>query len=124
MNVDDRHFSRVAEALADGDVVPFLGAGANLCDRPEEAPWEPGSFAPSGRELARALAEKSRYPNPDDPDLLWVSQYFDAVLGEGPLYEKLHDGLRRRLSAELAPPPARAPAGAPARAGPRSSCSS
>ncbi len=91
MNVDDRHFSLVAELLADGEVVPFLGAGANLCDRPADAPWEPGSFAPSGRELARALAEKSRYPNPDDPDLLWVSQYFDAVLGEGPLYEKLHD---------------------------------
>ena len=90
MNVDDRHFSLVAELLADGEVVPFLGAGANLCDRPEAAQWEPGSFAPSGRELARALAERSRYPDLDDPDLLWVSQYFDAVLGEAPLYEKLH----------------------------------
>ena len=90
MNIDDGHFFRVAAALADGDVVLFLGAGANLCDRPEETPWAAGSFAPSGRELSRELAEKSRYPNPDDPDLLWVSQYFDAVLGEGPLYEKLH----------------------------------
>ena len=31
------------------------------------------------------------YPDPGDPDLLWVSQYFDAVLGEEPLYEKLRD---------------------------------
>jgi hypothetical protein len=91
VNVDDRHFSRVAKALVGGDVVPFLGAGANLCDRPGEAPWEPGRFAPSGRELARALAESSDYPNLDDPDLLWVSQYFDAVLGGAPLYEKLRD---------------------------------
>ena len=87
MNVDDRHYSLVAELLADGEVIPFLGAGANLCDRPEEASWEPGAFPPSGRELARALAERSRYPNPDDPDLLRVSQYVDAVLGDGPLYE-------------------------------------
>jgi hypothetical protein len=90
VNVDDRHFSLVAQRLTDGGVVPFLGAGANLCDRPGEAPWAAGSFAPSGRELSRELAEKSQYPNPDDPDLLWVSQYFDAVLGEGPLYEQLH----------------------------------
>lgn len=89
MDVDDRHFSRVAKAIAAGNVVPFLGAGANLCDRPEEAPWELGGFAPSGRELARELAEDSEFPDPGDPDLLWVSQYFDAVLGGGPLYEKL-----------------------------------
>lgn len=91
MDVDDRHFSRVAKAIAAGNVVPFLGAGANLCDRPDEASWEPGGFAPSGRELARALAEDSEFPDPGDPDLLWVSQYFDAVLGGGPLYEKLRD---------------------------------
>jgi hypothetical protein len=90
VNVDQRHFALVAELVADGDVVPFLGAGANLCDRPAESQPASGRFAPSGRELARALAEKSRYPNPDDPDLLWVSQYFDAVLGLAPLYEELH----------------------------------
>src|SRR4029077_11612914 len=44
------------------------------------------------------LAKQSRYPNLDDlgdparpPDLKWVSQYFDAVLGEKPLYKKLHE---------------------------------
>jgi hypothetical protein len=90
VRADDRHYSLVAELLSDGEVVPFLGAGANLCDRPEEAPWEPGRFAPSGRELARALAKRSRYPDPDDPDLLRVSQYVDAILGEGQLYRYLH----------------------------------
>jgi hypothetical protein len=36
--------------------------------------------------LARLLAERSRYPDPDDGDLLRISQYVDAILGEGRLY--------------------------------------
>jgi len=91
VDIDDRHFSRVAKAIAAGNVIPFLGAGANLCDRPDKTPWALGGFAPSGRELALALAKDSDYPDPGEPDLLWVSQYFDAVLGEAPLYEKLRD---------------------------------
>jgi SIR2-like domain len=88
--VDDRHFSLVAELLVDGEIIPFLGAGANLSDRPDEATWEPGRFPPSGSELALTLAERSRYPDSDDPDLLRVSQYVDAILGEGQLYRYLH----------------------------------
>jgi SIR2-like domain len=88
--VDDRHFSLVAELLGDGEVIPFLGAGANLTDRPDEESWEPGRFPPSGSELALTLAERSRYPDPDNPDLLRVSQYVDAILGEGQLYRYLH----------------------------------
>ena len=90
LRADDRHFSLVAELLADGEVIPFLGAGANLCDRPDDASWEAGRFPPSGRELADALAERSRYPSPGEPDLLRVSQYVDAILGEGQLYRYLH----------------------------------
>jgi SIR2-like domain len=86
----DRHYSLVAELLVEGEVVPFLGAGANLCDRPDGTRWEPGRFLPSGWELARALAERSRYPAADDGDLLRVSQYVDAILGEGQLYRYLH----------------------------------
>jgi hypothetical protein len=80
----------VADLLRDGEVIPFLGAGANLCDRPEEAAWEPGRFPPSGGELAQALAARSRYPVEGDRDLLRVSQYVDAILGEGQLYRYLH----------------------------------
>lgn len=90
MPIDDRHYSLVAELLADGEIVPFLGAGANLCDRPEEARWELGRFAPSGGELAQTLAASSRYPDAD-LNLLRVSQYVDAILGEGRLYRYLHD---------------------------------
>jgi hypothetical protein len=89
VNADDRHYSLVAELLADGEVMPFLGAGANLCDRPDDTAWEAGRFTPSGAELAHALAERSRYPKPDDPDLLRVSQYVDATLGVKQLYRYL-----------------------------------
>ena len=87
----DRHFSLVAGLLADGEVVPFLGAGANLCDRPAGVGWELGVFPPSGLELAARLAEKSRFPDRGDPDLLRIAQYVDAVLGERDLYRYLRE---------------------------------
>lgn len=90
MEADDVHYSILAEFLADGRVVPFLGAGANLSDRPKEEAWELGRFAPSGRELAEQLAARSRYPD-TDLNLLRVSQYVDAILGEGELYDALHE---------------------------------
>ena len=90
MKADDRHYSLVAELLANGEVIPFLGAGANLCDRPASASFAVGRFAPSGSELAGNLAASSRYPDSHDLDLLRVSQYVDAVLGEGQLYRYLH----------------------------------
>jgi hypothetical protein len=90
VTVTDRHFSLVAKLLAAGEVTVFFGAGANLSDRPEDAGWEPGRFPPSGLELARTLAEESCYPTSDDLDLLRVSQYVDAILGEKELYRYLH----------------------------------
>ena len=90
MSVDDRHFSLVAELLENGEIVPFFGAGANLCDRPDKAAWELGRYAPSGGELASKLATSSQYPD-TDIDLLRVSQYVDATLGERRLYRYLHE---------------------------------
>src|SRR5436305_12483042 len=89
MQPEDRHYALVAEFLADSEVVPFLGAGANLCDRPQREQWALGRFAPSGGELAQTLAERSHYPD-TNIDLLRVSQYVDATLGEGQLYRYLH----------------------------------
>lgn len=86
---DDRHYWRVAGLLGNAEVVPFLGAGANLCDRPIDIGWVPGAYLPSGRELARAIAERSHYPDDNESDLLRVSQYVDAILGEGQLYRYL-----------------------------------
>jgi hypothetical protein len=86
---DDDHYWLVASRILAGRVVPFLGAGANLCGRPDGVSWALGEFLPSGRELAESLAGHSRYPLDDDMDLLRVSQYVDAVLGEHALYEYL-----------------------------------
>ena len=87
--VDHQHFLILADLIAEGEVVPFLGAGANLCDRPDDVAWEPGRFLPNGRELSETLAARSHYPLHDDGDLLRVSQYVDAILGEKQLYRYL-----------------------------------
>jgi hypothetical protein len=86
---DDDHYWLVASEILDGTVVPFLGAGANLCGRPPETAWELGRYLPSGQELAEALAGKWRYPERDRDDLLRVSQYVDAVVGGRRLYQYL-----------------------------------
>lgn len=88
--LNDDHYFHVAGRLLAGRVVPFLGAGANLCGRPQGEQFRRGQYLPSGRELAELLATESRYPVPGDLDLLRVSQYVGAVLGEGTLYEYLH----------------------------------
>ena len=64
--MNEQHYLLLSDLFAAGDVIPFLGAGANLCDRPDEAPGSPDAFLPNGAELARALAERSRYPLHED----------------------------------------------------------
>ena len=72
-------------------MIPFLGAGANLCDRGDEAwGWAP---VPAERHGARASTSPSAasIPDPDDLDLLRVSQYVDAARGEDELYLYLRE---------------------------------
>lgn len=89
----DAHYNMIVKAIADGRVVPFLGAGVNLCGRPDEISWEPyqSDHLPSGGELAQHLAEDFDYPSGEMPDLARVSQYIAVVMGSGPLYDQLHD---------------------------------
>jgi hypothetical protein len=88
---DDEHYLTIAEKLAGGRMIPFLGAGANLCDRGDQV-WEQGGpFLPSGAELAGHLAERGRYPAHERLDLLRVSQYVDAARGEDELYLYLRE---------------------------------
>jgi hypothetical protein len=120
----------MAEAILRGRVVPFLGAGVNLCDRPEvkDSPrWQPRADdlgLPSGRELAEYLTEKFHYPAMQtckkcgsqdlqpDLDLARVSQYGVMKLNEGPLYDNLRSVFSvrskptsaHRLLATLPPP--------------------
>jgi hypothetical protein len=80
----------VARALVNGWVVPFLGAGANLCGRRGE--WKkPGDTLPSGSELAKYLARECFYPLPDPDNLVRVTQYQATMEGGGALYTRLRD---------------------------------
>jgi hypothetical protein len=88
---DEEHYLTIAEKLAGGRMIPFLGAGANLCDRGDQV-WERGGpFLPSGAELAGHLATRGRYPAHERLDLLRVSQYVDAARGEDELYLYLRE---------------------------------
>jgi hypothetical protein len=87
---DEAHYELIADRILAGAVVPFLGAGVNLCGRPDWEEWQVGRYLPSSSELAAYLASKYRYPFNDRTDLLRVSQYVYVMLGNGPLYELLH----------------------------------
>jgi hypothetical protein len=88
---DDYHYRSIAEELAGGRMIPFLGAGANLADRGSQT-WERQSpFLPNGSELAGHLVERGNYPRRGDHDLLRVSQYVEAEVKEARLYRFLRE---------------------------------
>jgi hypothetical protein len=97
------HCRIVSRRLREGRVVPFLGAGANLCGRPpgidwEEIDWEKSEYLPSGAELAKYLG--TRYAYPASPyELIRVSQWVQAVTGGNVLY----DDLRKLFTKQYAP---------------------
>jgi SIR2-like domain len=82
-------YGLIAKRLLKGKVVPVLGAGVNLCERPVDAVFKQGRYLPSGRELAAVLARD--YPLIKTRDLAQVAQYVAALAGQGPLYDDLHD---------------------------------
>jgi hypothetical protein len=55
------HCRIVMRRLREGRVIPFLGAGTNLCGRPKDASWRAGEYLPSGTELAAYLADGYGY---------------------------------------------------------------
>jgi hypothetical protein len=84
-------YDLITRRLLKGRVVPVLGAGVNLSERPPQVPWQRGTYLPSGAELAVELAKEFRQVKIDGHDLARVSQYVAAVAGEGSLYDDLHD---------------------------------
>jgi hypothetical protein len=70
-------------------VIPFLGAGASLVERPPDSDWRDG-YLPSGSELAAFLAENYAFPESGPLDLVRVSQYVELTAGDAALYEELH----------------------------------
>src|SRR3954466_1580894 len=90
-----RHYFLVAKRILEGEVVPFLGAGANLCGRPDGMRWaEDRDFLPDALALASSLAAEVGYPDPDDHDLKRISQYVPSVLGWKPLCKYLRAPLQ------------------------------
>jgi SIR2-like domain len=89
--LEPKHVANVINYMLNGRVIPFLGAGVNLCGRPTEVKWSPSSgFLPSGWELTEYLAQRFSYPH-DPDDLLRVSEYATITEGTGPLYDALHE---------------------------------
>ncbi len=89
------HLEFVASAMLLGNVVPVLGAGANLCDRTSGQHWSPGASLPDGAELAYWLAQKLKCDVANTGDLLSVSQYAGVIRGVGPLYVQLRELFNR-----------------------------
>lgn len=95
------HYDQVVTSIIEGRVIPFFGAGVNLCGRPKGLPWHRGQYLPSGSELAEHLAKRFRYPGSDRTDLVRVSQYVATMSGLGALY----DELRKLFDADYPPTP-------------------
>lgn len=90
----ESHFKHVVRAAVRGTLIPFFGAGASLCGRPDGKRWQPGcEHMPSGAELSMHLAEEHDYPDDahDSWNLQRVSQYVAVAVDELTLYEDLRD---------------------------------
>lgn len=89
----DRHYRLVIKAMREGRVVPFLGAGVNLCGRPQDFVWKAGESTrlPSGHELADFLSQEWYIEGLEGAgSLLRVSHYAEVLAGPDWLYDKLH----------------------------------
>ncbi len=86
----DAHYQLVLKAIIDNRLIPFFGAGVNLCGRPHGASWKCNTHLPSGGELSEHLANNFAYSSSDKWDLTRVSQYIALMVGTAPLYEELH----------------------------------
>jgi len=111
------HYRAVLRELMEGSVVPLLGAGVNLCNRPAEGWQRESDYLPNGQELAEHLASTFFYPTTEEDggeengdanaaehagdeehgpwtpplDLLRVSQYVATTARYGPLYRELRN---------------------------------
>jgi hypothetical protein len=92
----ENHYRLVLRAFLRDELTLFLGAGVNLCDRPNDEEkkmvWqqEQTQYLPSGGELAAYLADDFFYPGQDRDNLLRISQYVAIESGSKPLYKSLH----------------------------------
>lgn len=113
----EEHYKQVVDALIKGQLVIFLGADVNLCDRQQKEKWDPTSqFPPIDLEVAEYLSEQYRRllyserelvdiscPNPTFQgrgldslpegcplrNLEHITQFIDDTFGSMNLYESL-----------------------------------
>jgi hypothetical protein len=78
----------IVDSLYEGEVIPFLGAGASIGWEPSNDENQERPF--SSPELANYLAEKVDFPKDETVDLAKVSQYYSLVGGRTPLNRTLH----------------------------------
>ncbi len=89
----NQHYRAAINAMLEGRLVPFLGAGVNLCGRPARSAYVASqrTFLPSGGELAQCLAERSaRSDYLKKHDLAHVAEYVALTEGSYVLYQELH----------------------------------
>ena len=88
--LSDYDYGGMIDAIIASELIPFLGAGVNLCDRPDGQTWcRDSPFLPSAAELSQDLACKFGYPWMDNTDLLRVSQYVSLMHSQKDLYGSL-----------------------------------
>lgn len=109
-------YPAIADLLASGGVVPFLGAGASLTNR--TGAWtEDAAFYPLGSELARYLAGKATFPDSEPEhvraDLARMASFAEHVQLDRNLLNKeirkifcrkLEPGRLHRMLAEIKKP--------------------
>jgi hypothetical protein len=93
-----QHYVNLIDAMISGRVVPFLGAGANLCGRPKGKVWKSASdpYLPTGSELSAYLAHKHNCA--PGTDLARISQDVTLLSGTGGLFGSLHELFDRDYS--------------------------
>jgi hypothetical protein len=100
MSLNQFPFDPVATWLAEGSVVPFLGAGASLVGASGATGF------PDGRRLATDLVDRmgKAYPGKPADGLPKIAQYYEQPFLDRPaLYEYLHDRFyKNQLNAPLA----------------------
>jgi hypothetical protein len=85
------HYGIVVAQLQAGKVVPFFGAGVNMCGRPPGESFEPGRYLPASAELAQRIASKfGAEESVPRHDLLAVAQWVELMIGPQDLYDFLH----------------------------------
>jgi SIR2-like domain len=87
----ETHCGIVVAQFQAGKVIPFFGAGVNMCGRPPGQAFEPGLNLPASAELAQRIADRfgadSSLPR---HDLLAVAQWVELMIGPQDLYDYLH----------------------------------